>query len=94
MFVYGTDFAGDYSFNFQCAPISGTGSFPILNGLQIQILSNSYYTASNFSGLTHVVTNYPAIGGYIEGTLNGSFIDDATSVSHTVNCSYRIKRTQ
>jgi hypothetical protein len=93
MMVYGTDIAGDYMLNFNCATITGTGSFQLVNGLQIFISPNNYYT-TNFSGLTHVVTNYPAIGGYIEGTLNGSFVDDATSVSHTVNCSYRIKRTQ
>ena len=48
----------------------------------------------NASGVTHNVTAYAAtIGNYYEGTLTGSFIDDNSNFVHTLNCSYRIKRT-
>lgn len=53
------------------------------------------YNASSASSIIHTATSYSAsIGGYYEGTVTGSFIDDITNTSHTINCSYRIKRTQ
>ncbi|MBP6659473.1 MAG: hypothetical protein KA174_02270 [Chitinophagales bacterium] len=53
------------------------------------------YSTNIPSGLNTIITNYASnIGEYYEGSFNGSFIDAQTSISHTINCSYRIKRVQ
>lgn len=57
--------------------------------------NNINYSSNTPTGLTTVITNYPAaIGEYYEGYVNGNFIDATTQTPHTINCTYRIKRTQ
>ena len=51
-------------------------------------------TGNGINNLTHIVTQFPAIGGYIEGTITGSFVQDIAGTTHIINGSYRIKRTQ
>ena len=82
------------SFLIQSDIINNTGIIPF-QGFQINDGLNTYYTNGNIGcNITHIVTQYPAIGGYIEGTINGSFAQFGSGVIHTINGSYRIKRTQ
>jgi hypothetical protein len=56
---------------------------------------NPYFgTGTDLSDILHVVSQYPAVGGYIVGTIRGSFLQNGTSTSHYIEGSYRIKRVQ
>jgi hypothetical protein len=73
--------------------INNTGSY-VLNSLLCNTGSDYYYT-SDPTGLSTIITNYAStIGEYYEGSVTGSFIDFNTQATHTINCNYRIKRTQ
>jgi hypothetical protein len=40
-----------------------------------------------------VITNHPPLGGYFEGSLSGQF-KDAMNVTHSLNGTFRVRRTQ
>lgn len=78
-------------------PVNGLGSYPIesFNVQNNSFGSNYSYTSVSPTGINTIITNYPTnIGEYYEGSINGSFIDASTTNTHTINCTYRIKRTQ
>ncbi len=90
-FISGMTSAGDYiSFNFHgTAP----GTFP-LAGLSIKVAGGTMqqFSAGQVAGINVVVTNYgTSSGSFIEGSFSGVVIDNA-SVSHPVQCSFRVKR--
>ncbi len=89
--LYGTGNSG--LAYLKCNLINSTGVFPI-QYINFGYNMGTHSYGINASGVTHNVTAYAAtIGNYYEGTLTGSFIDDNSNFVHTLNCSYRIKRT-
>lgn len=76
--------------------VTSTGAFVVSNLYYVSVdrtVSAYANSASNLTSISHIVSSYPAtIGGYYEGTLTGNFTDDNFN-AHTINCSYRIKRT-
>jgi len=64
-----------------------------------QVLHYLYATPLNNQNTTIVtanvlhITEYGAIGQFIAGNFTTDLIDNATSVTHTVTCSFRVRRT-
>lgn len=73
--------------------INGTGVIPTTSLELTDGVTPHYSVGSEVNNFKHIVTQYPAIGGYIEGTISGSFVQDIAGTTHTINGSYRIKRT-
>ena len=72
------------SFGFNGASV---GTY-LLSNLQV----NQYDSVVVVSPLNVNVTTYGAAGQFIEGSFNGQFKEGAASTTHTISCTFRVRR--
>lgn len=69
----------------------GVGTTQVIYYLYATPLNNQNTTIVNANALQ--ITEYGAIGEFISGNFNVNVLDNTTSVTHTVVCSFRVRRT-
>lgn len=85
--ITGMQGAGNNFLNFQFSSATAApGTYPIT-----QIAQGNAAGVAN-PGINVTVTNFPTtIGGFYEGSFSGTYVD-AQTVTHTINCTFRVRR--